>query len=620
MFSKKIRSIGCSLLATVMALTLAGCGGGNDAPPLVTLPTGGGTPTNAPTQSSQTTGGGNEDLPNPVSESFTREQLAEAQIVIPAGSMVCDANGYLYSSIMDLQKSIKLNYNCELPIVEDTAPEKPYEILIGDTNREESYELFDELLLNDYAYALCSDKIVIRGGETMSLKKAIAAFHLDVSSYKTISSGYFYSTRMDTLIEETYLARDTKLNGHLLSSYSIVYPAQSDYYEKELAERLANRLQILTGRAIEWHDDSKAYVEGSCEILIGNTNRAFTPAAKTGAAIECAEHFVALVGFNAYDYGIAQKMLLNSILEPQIALENENIALPAQTVAAAPLSVSLMGYNINGTTGCLYQERIDNICRLVTKYLPDILVLQEPAENMMSKIHMEDYYGYCLGVPRHGSDVPALHPDWHGANSYGAVLYAKDRYEVLENGTKWMTPTPDEVSKLNHSEYYRIYTYVLFRDRLTSEQFIVINHHLDFNEEIQVTSMKYMFEFLNQAYTDVPVIMAGDFNAQANSVVVKDLITSDAGGFAFANRLAAVIDDNVTGSEIDFIFVTDCCVSVRKFTMCRDTYPDRVNAAFDHKYPSDHPATYAELVIDSKKECTHDWTAAKNFAYESRGG
>jgi len=226
---------------------------------------------------------------------------------------------------------------------------------------------------------------------------------------------------------------------------------------------------------------------------------------------------------------------------------------------------------------------------------------------------MEDYYDYFLGIPRHGANVPAISPDWTGANSYGAILYAKDRYEIVESGTKWMTPTPDEVSKLGQSDYYRIYTYVLFRDKVTTEEFIVVNHHLDFKEEVQVASMKYMFEFFDKTYTDVPVIMAGDFNAAANSVVVKDLITSKIGGFTSANRLAASVEDDMNGSDIDFIFVTACCVSVRKFTMCRDTYPDRVNAVFDHKYPSDHPATYAEMMINSKKDCTHDWSAAKKF-------
>ena len=235
---------------------------------------------------------------------------------------------------------------------------------------------------------------------------------------------------------------------------------------------------------------------------------------------------------------------------------------------------------------------------------------------MMDLIHMEDYYGYYMGIPRHGADVPSLSPNWNGANSYAPILYAKDRYEVVEGGTKWMTPTPDVVSKLDNSDYYRIYTYALFHDKVTDEQFLVVNHHLDFDPAIKVETMKYMFKFLKETYTDVPVIMAGDYNATQSSTVIKDLIVETA-GFVSAHLLTSNIDVNATNGDIDFIFVTDCCVDTKRFTMCRDTYPDVTNINFDHKMPSDHPATYAELLISSKKHCTHSWTAAANFVSQT---
>jgi hypothetical protein len=47
--------------------------------------------------------------------------------------------------------------------------------------------------------------------------------------------------------------------------------------------------------------------------------------------------------------------------------------------------------------------------------------------------------------------------------------------------------------------------------------------------------------------------------------------------------------------------------------MCRDTYPDIKSIDFDHKMPSDHPATYAELLINSKKQCPHNWLAAATY-------
>ena len=163
--------------------------------------------------------------------------------------------------------------------------------------------------------------------------------------------------------------------------------------------------------------------------------------------------------------------------------------------------ISVMGYNIYGVNGTIYQLRADNICRKVTKYLPGIVSFQEPAKNLMDLIHMEQYYGYYMGIPRHTEAAPIVGGSvvidgvehlLNGANSYAPILYAKDRYEVVEGGTKWMTGTPDEYSRLEGSDYTRIYTYVLFRDKQTNERFIVVNHHLDFDPQVQVTTVKYM--------------------------------------------------------------------------------------------------------------------------------
>ena len=611
-----LKKAACLLLALLTVIGLYGCGGAETTPP---LNSGGGNNTQLPNwddfEEEEEDNGGNDssgDQSSDVKTTITHAELAQAKIVIPTNSMFIGDNGegYLYSAIVSLQTTLKTIQKVDLKIVQDKqGSESTYEILIGQTNRAESTAVLgEEMSINDYGYAICGNKIVIRGGSDSALKQAITSFNTNVASRKNTN---FYERSMDKIERGTYLAKDTTLNGALLSDYSVVYPATSDLYEQELAQRMANRLQLLTGRPIKCYSDATAYDASVREILIGQTNRAFSVLAQTGAAYESDSKFVAVVGKTAYDLGLAQSAL-QAFIEDKIVTNQAAITLPAATEAAPKQAVSMMGYNIDGSTVSIYSERIANICTLVTKYLPDILAFQEPAQNMMDLIHMEDYYGYYLGTPRHGADVPALEAGWPGANSYAPILYAKDRYEVIEGGTKWMTDTPDEVSKLDGSDYYRIYTYVLFRDLVTDEQFLVVNHHLDFDSKVQIATMKTMFKFLKENYTDVPVIMAGDFNAAKSWEVVDKLVLQTA-GFMSASDMTANVDVPATNNDIDFIFVTDCCVSVRKFTMCRDTYPDIKSIEFDHKMPSDHPATYAELVISSKKQCTHNWSAAAAY-------
>ena len=561
-------------------------------------------PTEAPTQP--------EDLGEAI---FTKENLAEACIVIGKNSMLRDAdNGYVYSAIVSLQRLIKQTWGVELAIIDDSqsSKAKTYEILIGETNRRENGEKLTDLLLNDYGYVICGTKIMIKGGGDSALKQAVGEFTTKVIGSKPGGKKWVYAGRLDTVKRSNYLAENATLNGVHISQYSIVYPENGTMYEQELAERLANRMTLLSGYAIEWYSDKTEYRAGSHEILIGKTNRACSVTTTAGAALESSGSFIAVVGSNAYEYGLAQSGLSTAI-EQAVAAGKTEVVIEAQKKIVDTTTVSLMGYNIYGVTNAIYQERADNLCRLVTKYLPGIVAFQEPASNLMNLIHMEEYYGYYMGIPRHGADVPALDSRFPGANSYGPILYAKDRFEVIEGGTKWMTSTPDVVSKLDQSEYYRIYTYAMFLDKTTNEKFIVVNHHLDFDPEIQMTTMKYMYQFFNENYTDIPVIMAGDMNANAASRVISELVLGPDSCFKSLHTMASKIGTQMSSGGIDWIFATSCCVSGVYFTMCHDTYRDLVRGEFDHRMPSDHPATYAEFIVHSKKGCTHNWTKEATF-------
>ena len=612
----KLKQVVCFLLMLAMLTSLWACNSEAPPPALDQLPEDDGLDDFDDFEDE-----GNEDEPdngeNEQPEAIigiTVEELANAQIVIPENSMVESADGYVYSAVLSLQRAIKTHYKVELPIVNDAYQiKKPVEILVGDTNREESSTVLTTLLLNDYGYTVKNSKLVIRGGNDEGLKLALNRMSNSVVASKAAGTGYFYTRELDWKHSETYLAKDATLNGTKLSEYAIVYPAKSLLYEKELAERLANSLQTLTGKKVASYPDNKGYLAGTKEILIGDTNREFTPISQA-AAVETDANFVSITGANAYQIGLAQETLMDFIGN-EIVAKRMTMTLPATTPADERDTVTMMGYNINGTTAALKPYRIENLCRLITKYLPDFAIFQEPAENMMRYIQMQDYYGYYMGIPRHGEGVPALDPYWPGANSYAPILYAKDRYEVIEGGTKWMTDTPDVISRLPGSDYYRIYTYALFEDKHTGERFVVVNHHLDFDKQVQVTTMKYMFEFLQKTYTNIPIVMAGDFNATASSPVIQDVITADIGGFTSASNIATRVNVAATSGDIDFIFVTDCCVDVSYFTMCRETYPDPTNIDFDHKMPSDHPAVYAELTFNSKRGCTHDWSGVQNYVY-----
>ena len=621
MKTKKIISIGCLLLAFLMTMSLWSCTGssGDEIPTLgTTAPTNNPTSSNNPVSSDDPASSSEDDGDSDIVESLSlsNEQLKELKIVYPEGRY--SKNGAVFSTLLALKEKFNLHYDVTMEIVTDKLEENhnvykenEYEILIGDTNRKESGEVLTNLLLNDYGYGQVGTKLVIKGGSEEALIEGIKAFQKNIVVAKkgmTIDRDTFYSGRFDTLVTKEYLAQDMMINGVHISEYAIVFPARSELFESELARRMADHLTLISGYSIPYYADSKD-AQGK-EILIGKTNRDFTATTTSGAAVEYNNGYIAVVGSTPYDYGLAQEKLSDMI--DAGAIKDGTLTVPEMTQALPSATISIMAYNVYGFED--YDSRCDNIRRLVVKYLPDILAYQEPDTSMTNKINMTDYYDHFYGKPRHTLPNGSTVSDASGANSISPILYAKDRYEFILGDTKWVTGTPDIASKLPGSSHYRMYTYAMLRDKITGEEFIAVNWHLDFSEPIQVTSMQYMFKFFQENYTDIPVILLGDFNADVASKVVSE-ITVKQGGFVSMHNMTSNWGTDKP-ANIDWIFGMSCCVNASYYTVCRETYSDKDAPASskdktwgDGKMPSDHAAVYAEFKIARKLgEHVHDWS------------
>jgi len=613
---KKLTSFCCVLLALLATVSLVACGQGTPGP-----------------QDGQQSGGNNsliDDWDNGTDEndgnegagdgtilelaSFTVENLKEAKIVYPANVYAVD--GKVESALHTIINAINYRYESKGVAITKTTdkinssqPEFEYEILVGDTNREESAQTFPDLLQGDWGYKIVGTKIVIKGGSEEALIKALTAFNSNVigTSWGAVNKPFYDSSR-DTVSRDVRVGRDLVINGTHISQYSIVYPNNGTKFEKELARRMADHIALISGHIIPFYSETQG--RGDHEILIGETDRPFSIQTTSGAAIESDQNYIAIVGSTAYDYGLAQEELADLIQAAAIA--KQELTLPAKEVVNPSSKISAMAYNVYGFD--YYDSRCDNIRRLVTKYLPDILTYQEPDTSMTNKIRMEGYYDWFDGKPRHTKPDGTLVPNAsaYGANSISPIFWAKDRFEFILGDTKWTTGTPDEPTLAAGAHHYRMYTYALLRDKQTGEEFIVVNWHMDFDEPVQVPGLQYMFKFFQEAgYTDVPVIMLGDFNAVASSKVISE-ITVNQGGFTSMHNMTNNPEAS-SPADIDWIFGMACCVNVSFYKVCRETYPDseaRPDKVYgDGKYPSDHCPVYAEFKIKpDMTEHTHNWS------------
>ena len=100
------------------------------------------------------------------------------------------------------------------------------------------------------------------------------------------------------------------------------------------------------------------------------------------------------------------------------------------------------------------------------------------------------------------------------------IYYRKDRFELVDSGTFWLSETPDvKGSQVDGANYPRICTWVLLKEKSTGREFIHLNTHLDHNGNndsgtaatIRKTQIGAIIKFAQQ-YKDLPMFLTGDLN------------------------------------------------------------------------------------------------------------
>ena len=259
-----------------------------------------------------------------------------------------------------------------------------------------------------------------------------------------------------------------------------------------------------------------------------------------------------------------------------------------------PQQYSVMTYNIrldvksDGENA--WPNRKDFLLNQVKFYEPDILGTQEGLPHQIKYLNENlDQYKF-IGEGRNGEN--------HG--EYSAIFYNSDKIQVLDQGTFWLSETPEEVSKGWDAAYIRICTYGLFQNRETNEKFWVFNTHLDNKgQESRLKSVELIAKKVKAVNpANHPFIITGDFNVEPGDSVIKNFkeFTQDSkmmsenvvfgpegtfNGFQFSEPVERRIDYILFGQESDF--------SVKKYGVLSNSK--------DLKYPSDHLPVYVEFSI-----------------------
>ena len=177
------------------------------------------------------------------------------------------------------------------------------------------------------------------------------------------------------------------------------------------------------------------------------------------------------------------------------------------------MNYKIMTFNL--WCGGVTPERVTRVFETIRGGAPDILGVQEATPQWMG-ILTEGLPEYAhAGIGREGGDN----------GDYNAIFVKKERFEILEESTRWITDTPEVFSYVEGCLCPRIYTCVRLRD-LTDDSIVYhVNTHLDHGkEEVRMIQAHYLYAFVESL--DAPVTVTGDFNYEETTSEVYRYFTS----------------------------------------------------------------------------------------------
>ena len=184
-------------------------------------------------------------------------------------------------------------------------------------------------------------------------------------------------------------------------------------------------------------------------------------------------------------------------------------------------NVKLISYNIRTSWGHdgdhSWQHRRPATVRMLREEAPDVFGLQEAMQDQLQYIDAECPQYARVGVDRDGDAA---------SGETMAVYYLRDRFDLLDSGTFWISDTPEQVSRGWDAACNRTVTWVELRDKASGKEFFYFNTHLDHQgRQAREEGVKLIVSKIREiAGPRSAVVLGGDLNAPADSPVFRPLL------------------------------------------------------------------------------------------------
>lgn len=272
-------------------------------------------------------------------------------------------------------------------------------------------------------------------------------------------------------------------------------------------------------------------------------------------------------------------------------------ALGQEAARDARLMTFNIRYNNPGDGQDAWPYRKEAVARLIAEHA-DIAGLQEALWGQIEDIEQLLPQFAWYGVGR---------DDGARCGEFCPIFYRRDRYELLEKQTWWLSETPDVPgSKSWDAAITRLVTSVRLRDRERGKDLQVVNTHFDhIGAQAREASAQMIRQRLSQTGADVPLVVMGDLNCTPDQPPYLILTAGQEGkddtGASLVDSLTIsreppegpdstwnAFREIVPGQRIDFILVGPGVKVLRHRTLA-----DQVEGRF----PSDHLPVVADLLF-----------------------
>lgn len=202
------------------------------------------------------------------------------------------------------------------------------------------------------------------------------------------------------------------------------------------------------------------------------------------------------------------------------------LAVPAAAgePAARVQELCVMTFNLryaSATPPNAWPQRRPVMKACIEQSAPDLIGTQEGVYHQLKDL-AADLPAYAwIGTGRDGGS----------RGEFMAVFYRKDRLEPLEFDHFWLSDTPDVIgSSTWGNTNRRMVTWVRFRDLASGREFYFWNTHLDHAlQPAREKGAALIRQRIDDLKTKLPILLVGDFNAQAGVNKAYDILVNEGG-------------------------------------------------------------------------------------------